>query len=357
MDSGKCPGCGATLGADAPSGLCATCVVAGRAAPPRTTQDAVALEIAAVGGQRPGAGGAAAAVGMQPDIPPMSEPAWRRPAGTPHGGNDPSPPRGRWPSPPPQPPFLSHHAPPPPIEGHDVIRPLKQGGQGIVYLAVQRSTRRKVAIKVLLAGAFASKGARRRFEREIELVAGFKHPHVIAVFDSGTTPDGHAYCVMDYVRGVPITQHVREHGLGLKQVLALFATTCDAVNHAHQRGVIHRDLKPSNILVDVDGNARVLDFGLAKTLTEPAESEVSVTGSVHGTFPYMSPEHTRANPDEIDTRSDVYSLGVMLYEALTGKHPYPVVGTVADVIHHICQTAPTPPAKAWTRESGVGAGA
>jgi WD40 repeat protein/serine/threonine protein kinase len=249
--------------------------------------------------------------------------------------------------------FWSDRAPLPHIEGYDVLRPLKQGGQGVVYLAVQRSTKRKVAIKVLLDGALASRAARRRFEREIELVVSLKHPNIIAVFDSGETPAGQAYYVMDYVRGVPITRHVRDKHLGLGQCLHLFAVACDAVNHAHQKGVIHRDIKPANILVDSESNVRVLDFGLAKALAEPVGTLASMTGHLVGTLAYMSPEQTRANPDEIDTRTDVYSLGVVLYEMLTGGHPYPVSGDVAQVIRHITDTPPAPLARQWTTESGV----
>jgi len=116
---------------------------------------------------------------------------------------------------------------------------------------------------------------------------------------------------MDYVRGVPITQYVRDNKLSLEKTLELFAVACAAVNHAHQKGVIHRDLKPSNMLVDAEGNLRILDFGLAKTLTDSAESLVSITGQVMGTLPYMSPEQTKGNPDLIDIRTDVYALGVV----------------------------------------------
>ena len=345
MGAARCPSCGSPMGVGALAGLCPKCLALGN------SQGGATEDVVAVGvldeSRTIGASGS--------DAPPA--PHERRERSLPTGPLDDTPPDDKRYGPPPfadEPvPIWTDRPATPRIEGYDVLRPLKQGGQGIVYLAVQRSTKRKVALKLLLDGMFASKSARRRFEREIELVAGLKHPNVIAVFDSGTTPDGHNYYVMDYVRGAPITEHVRDKGLGLEQVLALFATVCEAVNHAHQRGVIHRDLKPSNILVDADGTARVLDFGLAKTLTETAESVVSVTGSVVGTFPYMSPEQTRANPDEIDTRADVYSLGVVLYEALTGRHPYPVAGTVSEVIRHICETDPTAPAKAWTVESGV----
>src|SRR6267142_423375 len=147
-------------------------------------------------------------------------------------------------------PFFPDRPPMVAIEGFEIIRELNHGGQGIVYEAVQKSTKRKVAIKVLLEGRHASKSARRRFEREVELVANLKHPNIVVIFDSGITSDGRQYYVMDYVRGVSVTQYVREKKLGMQQALKLMADVCDAVNHAHQKGVIHRDLKPSNILVD-----------------------------------------------------------------------------------------------------------
>ena len=231
------------------------------------------------------------------------------------------------------------------FRGYTVQGEIHRGGQGVVYQALQQSTNRKVAIKVLLDGAHASNSSRLRFEREIELVAGLRHPNVISVFHSDVTADGLRYCVMDFVRGLPITRYVRQHDLTLPEVLRLFMQVCDAVNHAHQKGVIHRDLKPSNILVDGDGTPRVLDFGLAKGLGEAHESLVSMTGQVVGTLPYMSPEQTRGNGDEIDIRTDVYALGVLLYELLTGRYPYPVSGPMADVLTHIAETEPVPPGR------------
>ncbi len=241
------------------------------------------------------------------------------------------------------------------IEGYEVVRELHRGGQGVVYQAIQKGTKRKVAIKVLLEGVFAGKAAKRRFEREIELIAQLKHPNIVEVFHSGHTGDGRQYCVMDYVRGTPLDLFVREKKLPLDAALRLFSKVCDAISYAHHRGVIHRDLKPSNILVDSQGNPKVLDFGLAKQLADPEASLVSVTGQVVGTLPYMSPEQARGNPDEIDIRADVYSLGVILYEVLTGQYPYPVVGQIADVLRHIAETPPTPPSRIWKKDSGISA--
>jgi len=244
----------------------------------------------------------------------------------------------------------------PHIDGYDFARELHRGGQGVVYQALEKATKRKVAIKVLLEGPYASDQARKRFEREIELAASLKHPNIVPVFHSGLTADGRQFCVMDYVRGVPLHEYVRDQKLGMEAALRLFSKVCDAVNYAHQKGVIHRDLKPSNILVDADGSPKVLDFGLAKQIGGPEQTLVSMTGQVVGTLPYMSPEQVRGNPDEIDIRTDVYSLGVVLYEMLTGRYPYPVVGQIAEVLRHITATEPTPPGRAWDAESGVSGG-
>jgi len=238
------------------------------------------------------------------------------------------------------------------IPGYRLDGEVHRGGQGVVFEALQLSTKRTVAIKVLLDGHYASAAAQRRFEREVELAASLQHPDIVAVFDSGTTTDGRQYCVMDLVDGVPLDQWLRDKQPDLKHALDLFAHICDAVHYAHQRGVIHRDLKPSNILIRKDGSPTVLDFGLAKQMDD-ADPLVSVTGQIVGTLPYMSPEQTRGSSGDIDVRTDIYSLGVVLYEVIVGKLPYPIEGSIPDIITNIGSTAPETPRQAWISGKGL----
>ncbi len=241
----------------------------------------------------------------------------------------------------------------PEIPGYDNLRELARGGQGVVYTATQRSTRRAVAIKVLLDGAISSGAARRRFEREIDLVAGLRHPNIVSVYDSGVTEDGRLYLVMELVEGVPLDQAMRAGDGGMlpiREQIGVFAEACDAVHYAHQRGVIHRDLKPSNIRVDRAGHPKVLDFGLAKaaglesalTVAPGGPSVLSVSGQFVGSLPWASPEQAGGNPDLIDLRSDVYALGVMLYQVLTGEFPYDVSGSLRTTLDHIAGSPPRP---------------
>ncbi len=242
----------------------------------------------------------------------------------------------------------------PRIAGFDEIKEIRRGGQGIVFSAIQRSTKRPVAVKVLLEGAFASVSGRRRFEREIDLVAGLRHPNIVSVHDSGLTSDGQLYFVMEFVDGLPFDQHVASvktaegPGAVTRGLLALFAKICDAVHYAHQRGVIHRDLKPSNILVDSAGEPRVCDFGLAKATTEggadPREAHsMSVTGQFMGSLPWASPEQLEGSHTRVDVRTDVYSLGVILYQMLCGRHPYDLGGGIRLLFESITRAQPARP--------------
>lgn len=235
---------------------------------------------------------------------------------------------------------------PPAIEGYALLRELHRGGQGVVYHARQLGTKREVALKVLLEGPFASEESRRRFEREVELAASLRHPHIVTILDSGIS-HGRYYFAMEYIDGQRLDVYLREAAPPLDRVLALLETIGSAVNFAHQRGVIHRDLKPSNILVDGEGAPHVLDFGLAKQAPRGDHRHstvhvVSTPGQILGTVAYMSPEQVAA-PHEVDVRTDVYALGVIAYEALLGRPPYPVTGQLAEVLRHITHTEPANP--------------
>jgi non-specific serine/threonine protein kinase/serine/threonine-protein kinase len=230
------------------------------------------------------------------------------------------------------------------IEGYDILRELHRGGQGVVYKAIQRATKRTVALKVLLQGPYATAKQRHRFEREIDLVASLQHPNIVTLYDSGLSAGRH-YFAMEYIHGQPLDAYLSAKTVPIDDTLRLFAKICTAVNYAHQRAVIHRDLKPGNILIDSSGEPHILDFGLAKT-AGPGLAEggpVTVTGEFMGTLAYASPEQTQGDPNQIDIRTDVYSLGVILYEMLTGKYPYEVVGQMADVLRNIAEAEPKKP--------------
>mgnify|MGYP001312290202 CR=1 FL=1 len=231
------------------------------------------------------------------------------------------------------------------VPGYAVEEEIYRGGQGAVYKARQLSTGRAVAVKVMRDGQLATARDAARFEREIHILGRLNHPNIVGVVDSGTLGGGTAYFVMDYVQGEPLDR-VAE-GLPTEQRLRLFAKVCDAVHAAHLRGVIHRDLKPSNILVDATGEPHVLDFGLAKLDVacdrSSAASEMTATGQFVGSLPWASPEQAAGGSDPIDIRTDVYSLGVMLYRILVGRFPYSVVGNLRDVLDRILTTAPPAP--------------
>lgn|GEM_PF-4886536 len=229
------------------------------------------------------------------------------------------------------------------LDGYEILERLHYGGQGVVYKALQLKTGRFVAIKVLLFGPLSTPQQRHRFDREVRLMSRVKHPNIVTLHDSGVVR-GLPYLVMEYVEGgLPIDRYVILQDMTVHEMVEFFATVCRAVNSAHQQGVIHRDLKPSNILVDTDGKMHVLDFGLAKDIWQADSTDGrvlhSLTVGVVGTLPYLSPEQADGS-GQIDTRSDVYSLGVVLFHLLTGDFPYPVEGATETVRSNIIAHEP-----------------
>jgi non-specific serine/threonine protein kinase/serine/threonine-protein kinase len=213
------------------------------------------------------------------------------------------------------------------IGPYRLLRKLGEGGMGQVWLARQSEpVKRKVAFKVIKHG-MDTRQVVTRFEAERQALAMMDHPSIAKVLDAGTTPRGQPFFVMEYVQGVPIDEHCDEQQLGTRERLRLLQQACAGVHHAHQRGIIHRDLKPSNLLASVvDGETlpKVIDFGIAKALEEKLTDETMQTamGAVIGTPEYMSPEQVTGVSQDVDTRTDVYALGVILYRLLTGKLPF-----------------------------------
>ncbi|MEM8835458.1 MAG: serine/threonine-protein kinase [Planctomycetota bacterium] len=207
------------------------------------------------------------------------------------------------------------------IGGFAIIERLGSGAMGIVYLAEQPSPRRRIALKIIRA-EIVTDAVRERFEHETRVLARLKHPNIASIYQAGTAQvDGQPcpFFAMEFVEGETLDAHAR--ALDVRERVELVARVCDAVEHAHQRGVVHRDLKPANILVEADGQPKVLDFGVARAL----DADAGTAGELAGTVPYMAPEQLACS-DEADTRVDVYALGVILYELLAGARPHDTKG-------------------------------
>jgi WD40 repeat protein len=228
------------------------------------------------------------------------------------------------------------------FEGYSIVREAHRGGQGVVYEAVQKSTGRRVAIKVMREGLFAGDRDAARFEREVRILGQLEHPGVVSILASGVRA-GHFFYVMDYVQGQPLDDYaasLRAGDAGVRSLLGVFDLVCEAVNAAHLRGIIHRDLKPGNILVDAQGMPRILDFGLARVAAEDHGLRLTATGQFVGSMPWSSPEQAAGDQSRVDLRTDVYSLGVIFYQALAGRFPYAVEGGPRDVLNNILTAAP-----------------
>ncbi len=234
------------------------------------------------------------------------------------------------------------------IGRYRLVRLLGEGGMGTVYEAVQDHPHRTVALKVVRGGQMSPRLAR-RFELEAELLGRLQHPGIAQIYEAGTAEAGGSgpqpFFAMELVRGATLLEYANARGLGTRERFSLMVRICEAVQHAHERGIVHRDLKPTNILVDETGQPKILDFGVARVTDADVRMTTveSAIGQIIGTLAYMSPEQAEADPAKIDGRSDVYALGVITYELLTGRLPYVLhEKMLLDAVRVIREETPTP---------------
>ena len=249
------------------------------------------------------------------------------------------------------------------LGGVTIVRMIAEGGMGRVYEGRQAAPEREVAVKVLRDG-FTSASLVRRFEYEARVLARLRHPNIAQIFTFGTYKNGDGevpFFVMEMVEAArPITRHAHEAGLSVREIVALFRRVCAAVAHGHQKGVIHRDLKPGNILVDAAGEPKVIDFGVARSIDPDHGDPTQMTraGDVVGTLRYMSPEQLGVGDGDMDARSDVYALGLVLHEVLTGSLPYDLRGmSFVEAARVLDDPAPVPTAAIERVARGAGCAA
>ena len=235
----------------------------------------------------------------------------------------------------------------PRISGYAILEEIGRGGQGSVYRALQESTDRIVAIKVMAART----GSRHRIriEREAKLLASLRHPGIVRIIDRGQTSSGLLYLVMEFIEGRQLDDYwancLPSGPDGTRQLLQLFIDLADAIGEAHDHGIVHRDLKPSNVRVTASGKPCVLDFGLARAMAGTPSRVVTTTGQILGSLPWASPEQAGGINAQIGAPSDVYSLGLMMYHAFSGRPPYPVDGSLLELMLHIASTVPCAPSR------------
>ena len=240
---------------------------------------------------------------------------------------------------------LSPVAPVSQIGKYRIVGVLGEGGMGTVYEAEQEHPKRTVALKVIRPGWISSQTLR-RFEQESQTLGRLQHPGIAQIYEAGTAETAagpQSYFAMEFIRGKSLLDYAEAHGLDVRQRLKLMIKICEGVDHAHQRGIVHRDLKPGNIIVDDSDQPKILDFGVARvTDSETPMTRQTDIGQLVGTLAYMSPEQVLGDPLAIDTRSDIYSLGVVFYELVSGKRPYQLSSKLHEAVLTIQETDPVP---------------